>query len=744
MRKIVFKHRRALGDALMFTAGVRDFKLLFPEIAINVDNNFPELWENNPYIDRSINKNQEGVEFYHVGYPNIQHSNSGFNHFTFSFLLDMIAQADGNKSLGISAGEFCSAWAGGRVGDGDPKLHETQEPFKSWRNRFQHLTNNGLKKYGDIHLSKNEAEFNMIESVYGISKYWVIAPGGKRDCTCKIWDWRRFQDVINHYDGLIKFVVIGKSDHLIERLDNVIDLTDKLKIREILPLVYHSEGCVAGVSFLMHLAAAMPPKFNRSRKPCVAIYGGREPISFTGYEGHQLLHSLGSLSCCDSGGCWQSRIVPLNKDKDKNGRLCHNTVIRDGRTIQQCMDTITSADVIRGIEKYYQGNLYNLSESRPVSFMHVIKPSEQNRSTVTSKEINVLASLSSKGGGEQSACEIVRLLRQAGWLVHFYPWDKVHSNYKSLDISEFSFKNGMVENMRTGLPLLFYANDQIWDFCDENSTRGLIDNSSSVVIGINYVNGNLPKAHWLSSSDKVKAVIFQNREKMDEFARDAIGFESTEKISMFGAISLDNFLELTLADRDKNKELVVLKHCTGDYRKYVTKESSKKGEKIHVWQKNIIKEDDIKFYTRLLKDIPKARFEFMEAHRELVDHFGNEPRMVFHNWNSMSVQDFLRRGHVYLYRSSNAWRDQYPRVVAEALAAGLPVLTEPRDGTYDRVIHGDTGFYCVDYDGFRYALKLLERKDGYRKSMGIKAKEWAKKNLDPKEWIRVLERIIYG
>jgi len=35
-RKIVFRHGRAPGDNVMFTAGVRDFKLLFPDIKINV------------------------------------------------------------------------------------------------------------------------------------------------------------------------------------------------------------------------------------------------------------------------------------------------------------------------------------------------------------------------------------------------------------------------------------------------------------------------------------------------------------------------------------------------------------------------------------------------------------------------------------------------------------------------------------------------------------------------------------
>ena len=95
-----------------------------------------------------------------------------------------------------------------------------------------------------------------------------------------------------------------------------------------------------------------------------------------------------------------------------------------------------------------------------------------------------------------------------------------------------------------------------------------------------------------------------------------------------------------------------------------------------------------------------------------------------------------------LYRTSNLWRDQYPRTVGEALAAGLPVLTEPRDGTKDRVIHGDTGFYCVDFDGFLYALKLLQRKEDYRHKMGLYAKDWAKENLDPNVWLKIVEEIL--
>ena len=92
-RKIIFSHGRAIGDCLMFTCGVRDFKLLFPHIEIGVDTNFPAVWENNPYLTKLDRKDPE-VEFYRVGYPIINNANGASTHFTQGFLFDMIAGSE--------------------------------------------------------------------------------------------------------------------------------------------------------------------------------------------------------------------------------------------------------------------------------------------------------------------------------------------------------------------------------------------------------------------------------------------------------------------------------------------------------------------------------------------------------------------------------------------------------------------------------------------------------------------------
>jgi len=357
----------------------------------------------------------------------------------------------------------------------------------------------------------------------------------------------------------------------------------------------------------------------------------------------------------------------------------------------------------------------------------------------------LLGNLNTSGGGEQSLMMIAQLLQKSGWKVNMYPWGSVNKNYinQGIDIKEVNFSDddgvSMSQTMVPDIPLLFYANDCVWSFPKHG--QKVVEKSSQLIVGINFMLGDFKKWDWLSRSGKLSAVIFQNTEKKDEWINQAIGYEDTELIVMYGAIDLNKFYEVAPQQREDKEEMVVLKHCKPDKRKYVTEESKDKGSKIHIWQKHFGKELDTKFYKRLLKDIKNVRFEFMEAHKELVEAFKNEPRMVFHKWDSMDVGEFLSRGHVYLYRTSNDWRDNYPRVMAEALAAGLPVIGEPRDGPLDRIQHGDTGLYAIHYDDYLLHLKTLYRKEKFRHQMGMNAKEWSRKNLNPNKWVDVIERL---
>ncbi|RPJ72406.1 MAG: ADP-heptose--LPS heptosyltransferase, partial [Acidobacteria bacterium] len=154
----------------------------------------------------------------------------------------------------------------------------------------------------------------------------------------------------------IQFVQVGEAGHHHPPLRGAVDLRGRTDLRQLVRLVYHSEGVLSPVSLLMHLAAAVETPAGRPRnRPCVVVAGGREPPHFTAYPHHQFIHTVGALPCCANGGCWKSRTVPIGDgdEKDHPDQLCVNVA----GDLPRCMDMITAAEVIRRIELYFAGGM---------------------------------------------------------------------------------------------------------------------------------------------------------------------------------------------------------------------------------------------------------------------------------------------------------------------------------------------------------------------------------------------------
>src|SRR5207244_10704494 len=108
-------------------------------------------------------------------------------------------------------------------------------------------------------------------------------------------------------------------------LRDVIDLRGRTDLRQLVRLVHHAQGVLCPVTLLMHLAAAVEvPAGMPKNRPCVVVAGGREPPHWEAYPHHQFIHTVGALWCCDNGGCWKSRTVPLGDgdEKDRPESLC--------------------------------------------------------------------------------------------------------------------------------------------------------------------------------------------------------------------------------------------------------------------------------------------------------------------------------------------------------------------------------------------------------------------------------------
>jgi hypothetical protein len=90
------------------------------------------------------------------------------------------------------------------------------------------------------------------------------------------------------------------------------------------------------------------------------INGGREPVHWEAYPHHQFVHTIGALPCCEHGGCWKSRTVPLGDGDKKDESLCVDVLPADpsaDRTgpLPRCMDLISGEEIARRVDLYFQG-----------------------------------------------------------------------------------------------------------------------------------------------------------------------------------------------------------------------------------------------------------------------------------------------------------------------------------------------------------------------------------------------------
>lgn len=311
MRKLILKNWQSPGDTVMLSAAVRDLHLSYPgEFLTDVRTPSPAIWENNPYIT-PIEDDDPDAELIECEYPLIHQSNQLPYHFVHAF------------------GDFLS-----------DKLDLDIRPtaFK-----------------GDIHISEEEKDWMaQVEKESDGRPIWLVTAGGKTDFTIKWWSNERYQQVVDHFKDRIEFVQVGEAHHIHPPLKNVVDLRGATTLRQLILLMYQAHGALSSVSLLMHLAAAVETKpgmpINRA---CVVVAGGREPLQWFAYPHHQVLHTLGALMCCDNGGCWKSRTVPLGDgdEKDNPDALCVQPV----GNLPRCMDMITAEKVIERIEMYYEG-----------------------------------------------------------------------------------------------------------------------------------------------------------------------------------------------------------------------------------------------------------------------------------------------------------------------------------------------------------------------------------------------------
>ena len=334
-RRILIENNQCLGDIAMLTAAVRDLITAHSDkFEVNVRTGAMALWENNPHIT-NFNPGDPDVEHIYADYPLIHKSNQAPVHFIHGFREDLA------KKLGVEIP--CGNWAGSIY---------ISDVEKSWYSAVYEILGRDVP-------------------------YWVVNAGYKRDFTAKQWAREYYQAVIDACPG-VTFVQVGHDDggvhHIHPKLTgpNLINRVGKTDERQLIRLIYNAFGVLTPVSAHMVLSYLIPAHHRfkslgggqRMSRACVVIAGGREPNHWQQGANQQYLHTCGMLDCCDNGGCWKSRVIPLGDNDNKDKETCYFPVDCGGQKIAKCMDMIRPETVIGKINDY-MNNLkeYNVDKS---------------------------------------------------------------------------------------------------------------------------------------------------------------------------------------------------------------------------------------------------------------------------------------------------------------------------------------------------------------------------------------------
>ncbi len=290
-KEIVFHNRQRIGDILMFTCAIRDFKAVYPNIRVNVISTAGHIWDYNPNIDRSLVPTEENT--IKIGPGKLTNASNRLDwHFANAYRMSI------EDALKIHIPQ----------GESRPDIWFTEEEYNAPR-----ITE---------------------------KPYWIIVVGGEKGWGCKMYPLEKWQMFVEQNPDTL-FYQIGAQEDNYPKLTgpNVVDYVGKTQdretgIRNLFKLFLNAEGSIGLVSFQMHLSGAL-------KKPCIVVAGAREPVHFTRYPGQQYLNTEGCLPCSAGSACWHCDISAC-------------TDLKPGK-VPACVDMISPEDLTRALNQYYIG-----------------------------------------------------------------------------------------------------------------------------------------------------------------------------------------------------------------------------------------------------------------------------------------------------------------------------------------------------------------------------------------------------
>jgi len=511
-KSVEFVSRLALGDAMMMTCGIRDFKAAFPDVKVKVKSTAMHVWDNNPNIDQTIIPEK-----------------------TFNCGTAWLTNASNRLNLHMANAYRMSI-------QNETGLVFEQGPIRP-----------------DIWLS--EEEYKAEPLIPG--PYWVIVKGGEIGWPLKMYPIEGWQAVVDALPQ-IKFVELGTEEHIRAhgRLENhkgnLVQMVGKTQdrdkgIRDLFKIFLHAQGSVGLISMHMHLSAAFD-------NPCVVVAGAREPAWFTQYFGHIYLHSNGLLPCAEKRACWHC-----------DTPTCKNLI--EGTIVPKCVDLIKPQEIVSSILKYYEGGRLEFDKKKPNTFFRGVTGKGVPRAVLSDVKtvgplvpipkkprvdpdnlIKILTSCVGYGGSEKSTLHLMKLFLDEGYDVQLCPWggmDKIGKAYKAGIPEKVYINPDIVGECKA---LVYYTTDTIYhhDFNRPELAKHMLSlRAKRKVMVLNYHLGNAGKFPWTKGWDRYGFLCSQKQEEFQNRLPEADTFVLAPPTDLTAFFAVD---------RTYTKKLKLIRH----------------------------------------------------------------------------------------------------------------------------------------------------------------------------------------
>jgi hypothetical protein len=539
----------------------------------------------------------------------------------------------------------------------------------------------------DLHLTEDEKKLAPIVE----GRYWVIANGKRPPFTSKFWPPERWQAVVSSLPDLT-FVQIGyndekqESEHYHPKLygDNVIDMVGQTQdarsgIRDLFRLIYHADGCLSLVSSLMHIAAGF-------RKPCVIPAGAREPAQFEMYPFHRYIQNQGAMKCVGKD--------PAGYERDHQGiHSCWKADANACPNLEQgyprCMLMIEPFQVANGIKSYYVGGALEAPKEHA------------KKRTVKKPVFKMVCNAHAFGGGERSAVWIANKMLLEGCDVHLIPGRGVSREF-SMSLSPHVKLDSQEHPLTEPCDIMMlYTNDMTGAFDSRYKLLENVDAGKKIMV-LNYRLMQAGLTEWSKQWDRY---IFLCSDMEQEFKK--LVPESNSMV-LPPPVDLQPFLDVDLGSLDKT--LHVVRIGSQGASKYP---------------------DNIRDIVEQIKGVHEsARFTLMGGHKSLddLDYVDQYPEY------SRPVLDVLKRGAVFWYILPEGYIDNGPRVIMEAMAAGLPVIADNHGGAKDRLTD-ECGWLCDSIDDHVAVFGEINGKICVEKGRAARARAG---DFKPEKWVEAI------